>query len=159
MPSRGPANESVAPEPGASGGPAGFPATFLPPASAGTVSRYAMIMVRQRGPQGDAANSGARFAPGQLVRHRRYGYRGVVVAFDLECQADASWYQSNKTQPRRKQPWYHVLVDCSAQATYAAQDSLVADHDPSPVQHPMLGAFFKAFREGWYERNDEPWVS
>ena len=31
-----------------------------------------------------------RFEPGQLVVHRRYGYRGVVVAFDVTCEAKDS---------------------------------------------------------------------
>ena len=30
-----------------------------------------------------------QFQRGQLVRHRRYGYRGVVVGLDLECLASA----------------------------------------------------------------------
>ena len=34
------------------------------------------------------------FQPGQLVQHKRYHYRGVVVAFDPNCQADDNppWY-------------------------------------------------------------------
>ena len=53
------------------------------------------------------------FESGQLVRHRRYGYRGVVVDRDEFCQADDEWYSKNQTQPNRDQPWYHVLVDGS----------------------------------------------
>lgn len=51
------------------------------------------------------------FEPGQLVRHRRYGYRGVVVDRDEFCEADDEWYSKNQTQPDRDQPWYHVLVE------------------------------------------------
>ena len=70
-----------------------------------------------------------RFAPGDLVRHRRYGYRGVVVDSDPECLADEAWYQSNKTQPKKDQPWYHVLVHGGGQLTYPAETSL--EPDPS----------------------------
>ena len=54
--------------------------------------------------------SASHFDVGTLVRHRRYGYRGVIVAFDATCQASDQWYYSNQTQPSHDQPWYHVLV-------------------------------------------------
>lgn len=98
-----------------------------------------------------------QYHAGQLVRHRRYGYRGVVVGFDLSCQADESWYQTNRTQPDRSQPWYHVLVHQTPQVTYAAQTSLEPDPLSEPIVHPMLDAFFSGFSEGRYIRNDRPW--
>jgi len=99
----------------------------------------------------------ADFHIGQIVLHRRYGYRGVVVAYDLRCEASNGWYESNQSQPDRSQPWYHVLVDGSHHTTYAAQSSLVLEADLSPVTHPLLGAFFSEFRGGHYVRNGRPW--
>lgn len=99
------------------------------------------------------------FHLGDAVQHRRYGYRGVVVDFDLRCLADEQWYQSNRTQPDRDQPWYHVLVDGSEMVTYAAQDSLLADASGEPVEHPLMGAFFESEEGPPYRRNDEPWPS
>ena len=98
-----------------------------------------------------------KFRPGQLVRHRRYGYRGVIVAADDCCRADPTWYMSNKTQPKREQPWYHVLVHGMATCTYAAESSLAADHGDQPVVHPLVQHFFSDFRENRHIRNDEPW--
>jgi heat shock protein HspQ len=98
-----------------------------------------------------------RFERGQLVKHRRYGYRGVVVDFDLTCQASEVWYQKNQTQPERTQPWYHVLVHRAAHSTYAAQTSLLADDSGEPIEHPALAHFFTDFVGGRYFRNDEPW--
>ena len=40
-----------------------------------------------------------RFEVGTLVQHRRYGYRGVVVAVDDVCRADEAWYQKNQHSP------------------------------------------------------------
>jgi heat shock protein HspQ len=97
------------------------------------------------------------FAPGDIVRHRRYGYRGVIVDFDLVCQADEQWYRKNKSQPDRNQPWYHVLVDGSTVVTYAAQSSLIPDTAGQPVHHPIVPRFFDRFEQGRYERNTEPW--
>ena len=99
----------------------------------------------------------AKFAPGQLVRHRRYGYRGVVVDFDMRCQAPEAWYEKNQTQPTRDQPWYHVLVDGGEHATYAAQENLAPETSGQPMVHPLLDYFFSAFEGGQYVRNDEPW--
>ena len=94
------------------------------------------------------------FAPGQLVRHRRYDYRGVVADFDMTCQADEKWYYENQTQPPRNQPWYHVLVDASPATTYAAQTSLTADDSSEPVDHPHVSELFVSFENGRYERSD-----
>ena len=98
------------------------------------------------------------FEPGQLVQHRRYGYRGVVVERDEFCQADDKWYAKNQTQPARDQPWYHVLVDGSSTCTYAAAENLVADSSALPIEHPLLPHFFSQFKNGIYIRNDEPWT-
>ena len=100
-----------------------------------------------------------KFELGQLVSHKRYGYRGVVVDFDLECRADEQWYQSNKTQPGKIQPWYHVLVDASDQTTYAAEGNLQADPSGQPVRHPLVGHFFGEFVNSRYIRNDQLWPS
>ena len=98
-----------------------------------------------------------QFLPGQLVCHRRYGYRGVVVQYDRQCTADPKWYASNNTQPERNQPWYHVLVHGSGSVTYAAESSLQADDSREPVSHVLLEHFFSSFTDGRYLRNDRPW--
>jgi heat shock protein HspQ len=97
------------------------------------------------------------FEPGQLVRHRRYDYRGVVVDRDEACQADHEWYAKNQTQPDRNQRWYHVLVDGTSTCTYAASANLVADEIGLPVEHPLVSHFFCDFKDGRYVRNDTPW--
>ena len=106
-------------------------------------------MIRSAGPS-------AKFRPGQLVRHKRYGYRGVVVDFDFFCKAPDSWYMKNQTQPSRNQPWYHVLVHGSHQSTYAAEENLEAEYDYEPIVHPLLVVFFDGFEGGYYVRNDRP---
>ena len=116
-----------------------------------------MIMSNQPSPERAADRSAHRFQIGQLVRHRRYRYRGVIVAFDLACGADEAWYQTNQTQPDRDQPWYHVLVHGSPQTTYAAEANLRTDPNPQPIEHPLLAEFFCGFAEGRHLRNDRPW--
>jgi len=104
------------------------------------------------------AETEPHFSVGQLVRHRRYGYRGVVVAVDERCMADHNWYMRNRTQPDQNQPWYHVMVDGSATVTYAAQSNLSADASREPIDHPLINEFFSGFCGGRYQRNDRPWM-
>ena len=93
---------------------------------------------------------------GQLVQHRRYGYRGVIVDYDLRCRAPDEWYESNQTQPDRNQPWYHVLVHGSDAVTYAAESNLTDDNSGQPIDHPLIDAFFSSFSGEHYVRNDTP---
>ena len=97
------------------------------------------------------------FRPGELICHRRYGYRGVVVDVDLFCFADEAWYMRNRSQPPRLQPWYHILVDKSDAVTYAAESSLDLDDADSPVSHPYLSLFFQSYIDGIHVRNERPW--
>ena len=90
------------------------------------------------------------FETGQLVHHKRYGYRGVIVSVDPECRASESWYEGNKTQPGRDQAWYHVLVDGASHTTYVAQSNLEPDTLGARVKHPLLSRFFRTFFEGRY---------
>ena len=98
-----------------------------------------------------------RFRIGQIVRHRRYGYYGLVVDFDLNCQADEQWYRANRSHPNQAQPWYHVLVNGSDMTTYAAEENLAPDEEHHTVTHPLVGYFFEAATSGRYIRNDEVW--
>ena len=103
------------------------------------------------------SNATVLYKSGQLVKHKRYGYRGVIVDVDLECLADKGWYQMNQTQPDRKQPWYHVLVSDTDQITYPAQSSLIPDESCEKIQHAFLAHFFSGFENSHYIRNKEPW--
>lgn len=96
-----------------------------------------------------------RFSIGELVRHRLFGYRGVVVDVDKTCQASDEWYESvAKTRPPRDKPWYHVLVHGSNHATYVAERNLQPETDLTPIDHPMVEHFFAGFEGGRYRRTD-----
>lgn len=83
-----------------------------------------------------------RFEIGQIIHHRRYGYRGVIFGIDPVCTAPEDWYLKNQTQPDRNQPWYRVLVHGHGHTTYVAQSNLQIDESPEPVMHPMLDRIF-----------------
>ena len=114
-------------------------------------------MIQLRRPERREPGGPERFQPGDLVRHRRYDYRGVVVAFDPRCEASDAWYDANRTQPTREQPWYHVLVHGSGHSTYAAEENLTAEWAPAEIHHPLLTHYFSAFVDGAYVRNERAW--
>ena len=93
---------------------------------------------------------GFRFETGQVVCHRRYSYRGVIVGGDPSCKAEEEWYRRNQTQPERDQPWYHVLVDGASHTTYVAQENLQVDPSGRRVDHPLVERFFCTFYRGRY---------
>ena len=95
---------------------------------------------------------GIYYEIGSIIRHKRYGYRGVVVAVDGCCTASENWYQSNKTQPAKEQPWYHILVNQSGGlSTYVAQSNLEEDSTGLQIEHPRLSYYFSRFEHGRYE--------
>jgi len=100
-----------------------------------------------------------KFTTGDIITHRRYGYRGVIVHIDHHFQGDENWYLSNQTQPNKEQPWYFVLVDENQQVTYVAEENLFLDNCTNPVVHPMLNLFFSGFNSelNKYIRNNVPW--
>jgi len=92
----------------------------------------------------------SHYSVGQLVQHRHYGYRGVIVEYDEQCRAEDGWYYSNRTQPERDQSWYHVLVHGRMHSTYAAEENLAPDTGGEQVIHPLIDRYFTAFRNGAY---------
>ncbi len=96
-------------------------------------------------------DSSARFSVGQLVRHRLFDYRAVVVDVDATCQASDEWYdQVALTRPPKDQPWYRVLVHNAVHETYVAERNLDADDSQEPVNHPGVTIAFDDFQDGRY---------
>lgn len=93
----------------------------------------------------------SRFGIGQLIQHRKYDYRGVIVDVDPVFQGTEAWYeQVAVSRPPKDRPWYHVLVDGAEHATYVAEQHLEADASGVQVEHPALGEFFDRFDDGRY---------
>jgi heat shock protein HspQ len=96
----------------------------------------------------------ARFDIGQLIRHRLFGYRGVVVDVDPRFLGTEEWYEAvARSRPPRDRPWYHVLVHEATHTTYVAERNLESDDSAEPVEHPLVERFFSTFRAGRYVRD------
>ena len=95
-----------------------------------------------------------KFAIGQLVHHRLFDYRGVVVDIDATFSLSDAWYdQVAKSRPPKDAPWYRVLVGGAMHETYVAEQNLEEDRVGSPIEHPLLGHFFDSFEDGHYVRD------
>lgn len=95
----------------------------------------------------------AKFSIGELVHHRLFGYRGVIVDVDPTCQAPDEWYDTvARTRPPKNRPWYHVLVHDHEHTTYVAERNLEPDESVEPIRHPLLDNFFSGFANGTYVR-------
>jgi heat shock protein HspQ len=101
----------------------------------------------------DCSGPEAGFSIGQVIHHKRFGYRGVVVDVDPIFALSEEWYdQVAKSRPPRDKPWYHVLVDQTDQTTYVAERHLEPDPSGEPIDHPLLDRFFETFEDGRYGR-------
>lgn len=94
-----------------------------------------------------------KFAPGQIITHRLFDYRGVIISVDGNFQGDDEWYeQIAKSRPPKDRPWYHVLVDNAEHQTYVAEQNLELDKQNSaPIHHPMVNEVFNSFDNGVYK--------
>ena len=97
----------------------------------------------------------ARFAIGDVVRHRHYDFRGVVFDIDPVFANSEEWYESipPEVRPNREQPYYHLLAESeeSSYVAYVSQQNLLSDPDGGPVDHPSLSQMFEEYAEGRYQ--------
>ena len=102
-------------------------------------------MIRQR----------AKYNIGQVVRHRRHPFRGVVFDVDPEFNNTEEWYQAipAESRPSKDQPFYHLLAENeqSFYVAYVSEQNLIADYSGQPVEHPDVPDLFGAFHDGSYE--------
>ncbi|QIQ85526.1 heat shock protein HspQ [Erythrobacter sp.] len=95
-----------------------------------------------------------RFGIGDVVRHRLFGFRGVIFDIDPVFANSEEWYQSipEDIRPDRDQPFYHLLAENedSSYVAYVSQGNLVADAKGGPVDHPTVPQLFEGFKDGRY---------
>ena len=108
---------------------------------------------------GKIAIPSARFAIGDVVRHRIFDFRGVVFDVDPEFANSEEWYEAipEAIRPPRDQPFYHLLAE-NAETTYVAyvsQQNLVPDESEEPVAHPQIGDMFDGLEGGRYRLRRE----
>jgi heat shock protein HspQ len=98
--------------------------------------------------------SSARFAVGDVVRHKLYPFRGVVFDIDPVFANTEGWWLSipEQMRPKKNQPFYHLLAE-NAETEYIAyvsEQNLLPDTTGVPVRHPQILDYFIEDEDGRY---------
>jgi len=98
--------------------------------------------------------SKAKFSIGQVVRHRRFSFRGVIFDIDPVFANTDEWWEAipEESRPRKDQPFYHLLAenDNSYYVAYVSEQNLLTDESGEPVSHPEVPAMFGHLANGKY---------
>lgn len=96
----------------------------------------------------------AKYRLGQVVRHRKHPFRGVIFDVDAMFSNTDEWYEAipEDSRPSKDQPFYHLLAenDQSYYVAYVSEQNLVEDVSGEPVSHPDIDDLFGAFEDGHY---------
>jgi heat shock protein HspQ len=101
----------------------------------------------------------ARFAIGDVVRHRIFDFRGVVFDVDPVFANSDEWYEAipEAIRPSKDQPFYHLLAENaeSSYVAYVSQQNLLPDESEEPIDHPAITTMFDAMEGGRYRLRPE----
>jgi len=96
----------------------------------------------------------ARYAIGDVVKHRVFAFRGVIFDVDPTFNNTEEWWLSipEHVRPRKDQPFYHLLAenDENAYVAYVSEQNLLPDESGEPVGHPQAPVIFESFDHGHY---------
>ena len=88
----------------------------------------------------------AKFAIGQVVRHRVYPFRGVIFDVDPSFANTEEYWLSipEHIRPHKDQPFYHLLAENEETnyVAYVSQQNLVRDESEEPIDHPAIATMF-----------------
>jgi len=103
-----------------------------------------------------------KYRIGQVVKHKQYGYRGVIVGWDTEAKAPESWIKDNhgRNKSWRQQPNYAVLIDIRdrtvPQIAYCPEVNIELAPSSVRIMHPGMEEFFEAYDGAQYL--PRPWL-
>jgi len=101
----------------------------------------------------DPKSPRVKYQVGQVVRHRKWGYRGIIIGWDTIAKAPPDWFAAMEPNDRdlhdyEMQPNYSVLVDTrdrpSPQRTYVPQENLEVV-TKTHVIHPAIDEYFESY--------------
>lgn len=96
----------------------------------------------------------ARFAIGEVVRHRIFEFRGVIFDIDPVFANSEEWYNSipEHVRPKKDQPFYHLFAENaeSSYIAYVSQQNLEPDGEQGPVNHPAIEGYFDDWQDMRY---------
>lgn len=96
----------------------------------------------------------AKFGIGEVVRHRKYSFRGIIFDIDPEFANTEDWWLSipEDVRPRKDQPFYHLFAENeeTEYVAYVSEQNLLPDESGEPVRHPEAHEMFELMRDGSY---------
>ncbi len=97
----------------------------------------------------------AKFGIGQVVRHRKYPFRGIIFDVDPVFSNTEEWWRSlpEEVRPHKDQPFYHLFAE-NAETEYVAyvsEQNLLPDTSGDPVRHPQVDEMFIRAEDGAYQ--------
>jgi heat shock protein HspQ len=97
----------------------------------------------------------AKFGIGQVVKHRKYPFRGIIYDVDPVFSNTDEWWQSipEEVRPRKDQPFYHLFAENSETeyVAYVSEQNLLPDTSGDPVRHPQVDEIFVRAEDGAYQ--------
>lgn len=106
-------------------------------------------------------NKKVKFRVGQVIKHKIWGYKGVIIGWDEFAKAPESWLRANHpaSHPEwRLQPNYSILVHThdrqDPQITYVPEDNIKIISN-AKISHPHLKDYFYQFDGSQYLPNEE----
>lgn len=105
-------------------------------------------------PKSNTRHSAARFAIGEVVRHRIFPFRGVIFDVDPVFNNTEEWWQAipEEIRPSKEQPFYHLFAENeeSEYVAYVSEQNLLADESGRPLRHPRIGDVLEKGQNGGY---------
>jgi heat shock protein HspQ len=96
----------------------------------------------------------AKFAIGQVVRHRVYPFRGVIFDVDPVFDNTDDWWLSipEEVRPSKDQPFYHLLAENAdtEYVAYVSEQNLLPDVSGEALRHPQIAQVFDQDETGAY---------
>lgn len=96
----------------------------------------------------------AKYALGQVVRHRVYPFRGVVFDVDPTFSNTEEWYNAipEDVRPAKDQPFYHLFAENAdtEYVAYVSEQNLLPDTSGEPIRHPQVAEAFVMGDDGTY---------
>ena len=97
----------------------------------------------------------AKFGIGQVVRHRKYPFRGLIYDVDPVFSNTEEWWLAipENVRPHKDQPFYHLLAENTETeyVAYVSEQNLLVDESGEPLRHPQIGEIFVRTAEGEYK--------
>jgi heat shock protein HspQ len=91
----------------------------------------------------------AKYHLGQVLRHRKHPFRGVVFDVDAMFSNTEEWYDNipEDSRPSKDQPFYHLLAENeeSEYVAYVSEQNLLIDDTGEPVRHPQVREYFEGY--------------